>query len=128
MNAPNFGAQFNDLRLLKDGCLDGERIKPPTDGLQWLRYAFQCNYPVKLPLPHLYPTETGGVQVEWTLVPNEITLNVNIETRLREWHLLNVVSGHVSERTLNCDDDCDWRWLVERIDGIAAGDVQSDRP
>lgn len=124
----NFDAQLNDFHELQDGWLDGEGIKPPTDGLQWLRHAFECNYPDKLPLPHLYPTETGGVQVEWTLGPNEITLNVNIETRLSEWHGLNLESGNVSEYTLNFDDDADWRWLLERIDGIAAGDVQSDRP
>ncbi len=119
MNALDLGAQLNDLHELQDGWLDGEGIKPPTDGLQWLRHAFECNYPDKLPLPHLYPTENVGVQAEWSLGPNEITFDVNLESHLGEWHLLNMVSGHISERTLNCDDDGDWRWLVDRIKALA---------
>lgn len=115
MNALNLGAQLNDLRELQEGWLYGDGKAPPTDGLEWLRDAFECNYPDEVPVPHIYPTESGGVQIEWSLGPNEITLDVNLETHLGEWHLHNMESGHVSERTLNCDDDGDWRWLVERI-------------
>lgn len=127
MNALKFGVQLNDLRELQDGWLDGEGIKPPTDGLQWLRHNFECNYPDGLPLPHLYPTENGGIQAEWSLGPNEVTLDVDLETHLGEWHLLNVESDEVVERTLNFDDDADWRWLVERINALAAcyGDLKN---
>ena len=123
MDPLNFGAQFGDLSLLRDGWLDGEGIEPPADGLEWLRDGFECNYPVKLPLPHLYPTETGGVQAEWSFGPNEVTFEVDLETQLGEWHVLNTVSDDVCERTLNCDDAADWRWLVGRIKGMAAGDL-----
>lgn len=128
MNALNVGAQLNDLRQLKDGWLDGEGIAPPTDGLQWLRDTFECNCPDGLPLPHLYPTEKGGVQAEWSFGPTEITFDVNLETHLGDWHVLEMESGDVSEHTFNCNDDADWRWLVERINGMAAGDVRPDRP
>ena len=119
MNTLNFGAQLNDLRDLQDGWLDCDGKAPPTDGVEWLRDAFECNCPDGLPLPHLYPTESGGVQAEWSLGPNEVTLNVDLETHLGEWHLLNVKSNDVFERSLNCNDDADWRWLVNRIKGLA---------
>ena len=123
MNTLNLGAQLNDLRELQNGWLDGDGKEPSSDGLEWLRDAFECNCSDGLPLPHLYPTENGGVQAEWSLGPNEITFDVNLESHLGEWHLLNMVSGHVSERTLNCDDEGDWKWLVDRIREMATRDV-----
>ena len=77
------------------------------------------NYPSRI----LYPTETGGVHAEWSLDPNEITLDVNLGTRLGEWHVLNTVSDDVCERTLNRDDAADWQWLVDRIKGMTPREV-----
>ena len=119
----NFGAQLNDLRVLQDGWLDGDGKAPSSDGLEWLRDTFECNYPAQMPLPHLYPTEKGGVRAEWSPDPREITLEFNLETQMGEWHELNLESDDVSERTLNCDDAADWQWLVDRIKGMAAPDV-----
>ena len=123
MDPLNFGAQLDYLRELHVGWLDGDGKAPSSDGLKWLRNAFECNYTDKLPLPHLYPTEKGGVQAEWSLDPNEITLDVNLETRLGEWHVLDMESDDESECTLNCDDSTDGKWLVDRIKGMAVGDV-----
>ena len=118
----DFGAQLDELRLLQDGWLDGDGKAPSSDGLEWLNEAFECNYPDEIPLPHLYPTETGGVQAEWSLKPNEISLDLNLETHVGEWHALNLTSDDISERTLNFDDDADWRWLVNRIRNMTLGD------
>ena len=128
MDNLHFGAQFAELRLLRNGWLDGEGIEPPTDGLEWLRNAFECNYLDEIPLPHLYPTETGGVQAEWSLGPNEITLDVNLETRFGEWHRLNLTSDEVSNRTSNCDDATDWRWVINGIHKMAIGDNDPKEP
>lgn len=119
----DFGVQLDELRLLQDGWLDGDGKAPSSTGLNWLHEAFECNYPDEIPLPHLYPTETGGVQAEWTLDPNEISLDLNLENHLGEWHVLNLMSDDVSERTLNCDDASDWRWMVDRIKDMTVGDV-----
>ena len=90
----HFGVQLDKLRLLQDGWLDGfGQSAMPGAGLIWLREAFEYNagfYPDELPVPHLYPTEAGGVHAEWSLDPNEITLDVNLGTRLGEWHVLNM--------------------------------------
>lgn len=119
MSALNFGAQLNDLRELQDGWLDGAGKAPPTNGLECLRDAFECNCPDGLPLPHLYPTEKGGAQAEWSLGPTKIVFDVNLETHLGDWHVLEMESGDVFEHTLNCNDDADWRWLGDRITALA---------
>ena len=67
MIARPIGSQLDQLRLLKDGWLEGEGLSPPEAGLDWLRSAFDRHFPEEAPLPHLYPTETGGVQAEWSI-------------------------------------------------------------
>ena len=123
MNPLHFGVQLDELRLLQNGWLDGDGIAPPTDGLEWLNDVFEYNYPDEVPVPHLYPTEAGGVQIEWSLEPNEITLDVDLETHLGELHVLNMMSDDVSERTLNFDDAADWKWLADRIKDMTARDA-----
>ena len=123
LDALDVGAQLDDLSLLQNGWLEGEGLAPPSAGLDWLNGAFDRHFSDEAPLPHLYPTEAGGVQAEWSLGPNEVTFDVNLETRSGEWHALNMVSNVASERTLNCDDDEDWKWLVDQIEAMTSGGV-----
>ena len=115
------GAQLDELRLLHDGWLGGEGLAPPSAGLDWLHGAFERHFPDETQLPHLYPTEAGGVQAEWSLGPNEVTFDVNLETHSGEWHVLDMESGAASERKLNCDDGDDWKWLVKQIEALIPG-------
>ena len=114
------GAQLDALRLLNDGWLEGEGAAPPGTGLDWLQDAFDRHFPDEAPLPHLYPTETGGVQAEWSIGPKEVTCELNLDTHSGEWHALDTATGKVGERTLNCDDSRDWEWLVDQIEANAA--------
>ena len=72
-------------------------------------------------MPHLYPTESGGVQAEWSIGSIEISLELNLDTRSGEWHALDTEAGKVEERTLDGDDDSrDWKWLARRIEAMVA--------
>ncbi len=119
----NVGARLDELRQIRDGWLEGKGLAPPGSGLDWLADAFDRNFPEEAPLPHLYPTETGGVQAEWSLGPNEVTLEVDLGTHTGEWHVLNMDTGADSERTLNCNDDEDWKWAVTRIEAMNRGEA-----
>lgn len=118
----DIGGQLDELRLLKDGWLEGEGVPPAEAGLDWLQDAFDRHFPDEAPLPHLYPMETGGVQAEWSIGQKEITLELNLDTHSGEWHALDTETGKVGERTLNCDDSDDWEWLVDQIEVKAAGE------
>lgn len=113
-------AQLDELRLLKDGWLEGSGPSPPRLGLDWLQNAFDRHFPDDAPLPHLYPTETGGVQAEWSIGSLEISLDLNLDTRSGEWHALDTEAGEVEERTLDGDDSSDWKWLARRIEAMVA--------
>jgi hypothetical protein len=74
-------AWVDELRLLKDGWLEGDGIAPAHDALDWLSQAFSQHYSDELPYPYLYPTAEGNVRVEWPLEPNEITVEFDLSTR-----------------------------------------------
>ena len=111
----DISARLDELRLMKNGWLEGKGLAPPHEGLDWLSRAFDEHYPKNLPLPYLYPTEEGGVQAEWSLGPKEISLDIELSSHSGEWHVLDVETDDVSERTLNIEDAGDWKWLVEQI-------------
>ena len=112
------GAQLDDLRTMQDGWLEGGGRAPSGPGLAWLSDAFDQHFSEAAPLPYLYPTESGGVQAEWSLGPNEVTLEIDLTTHEAEWHVLNTSTDDVSERILDCDDANDWKWLVDQLDGM----------
>ena len=114
------GAQLDELRLLKDGWLEGEGLSPPETGLDWLQNAFDRHFPDEALLPHLYPTERGGVQAEWSIGPHEVTLELDLDTHSGEWHALDRETGEAMERTLDGDDSSDWKWLVGQIEAMVA--------
>ena len=112
-------AQLDDLRRLKDGWLDGHGTAPASGGLDWLDRAFNRHYPDDLPLPHLYPTAPGGVQAEWTLGPNEITLEVDLDRRSGYFHVLHVEDDADEERNIELGDESGWRELAGLISSMS---------
>lgn len=84
------GVQIDELRLVEDGWLEGRGTAPSEAGLDWLLEVFDRHFPDDTPLPHLYPTETGGVQAEWSLGTQEVTLELDLETHKGEWHVLDM--------------------------------------
>ncbi len=80
--------QIDDLRRLKNGWLNGKGIAPT--GLDWLLSFFDKYFPVSLPLPHLYPTAEGGVQIEWTTGNYDLSIEFDFETRSAQWYELNL--------------------------------------
>ncbi len=111
----NIDGQIEELKLIEDGWLEGRGSALSQAGLDWLRGVFVRHAPDDVPKPYLYPTEAGGVQAEWSLGSREATLEVNLETHDAQWHVLDLQADEVQERTLNCDSDDDWKWLIGQI-------------
>ena len=111
----DISVQIDDLRLLKDGWLEGQGKAPSKEGLDWLSQAFDNYYPSDLPLPYLYPTEPGGVQAEWSLGRNEITLEIDLTEHSGYFHALQMEDDTEETRRLDLGSETHWIELKELI-------------
>ncbi len=114
-HALDIPARLDEFRDMKDGWLEGEGVAPNPDGLDWLAATFDRHFPDDLPLPYLYPTPEGGVQAEWSLLANEISLAMDLVTRQGAWHRLDMNTNADEARKLNLDDVEGWTWVVAEI-------------
>ena len=104
-------AQLDDLRNLKDGWYDGDGLAPSHEGLDWLEARLSNEYLNLLPLPRIYPTVEGGVQLEWSIGSNDTSLEVNLSDHSGYWHNLNLRIAKDEERYLSLEDRGEWNWL-----------------
>ena len=125
----NIGRRLESLKTLKDGWADGSNLPaqwgeghgkaPGPEGLAWLAGRFLARYASDLPRPHLYPTPEGGIQAEWSMGPNEASLEIDLDAHAAEWHCLNVDTNRADERTISLDDDNAWEWLATELRRLA---------
>lgn len=129
INAREIRARLDHFRKLEDGWADGIQHasdwgsgygKAPSDsGLDWLADTFTSHYPEDLPRPDLYPTTEGGVQAEWSLGKQEISLEVNLETHMSYWHRSDFTDkfcdDNDEEHHLSLDEKKNWDWFIAEI-------------
>ncbi len=120
-HALDIPARLDEFRDMKDGWLEGEGVAPSLEGLDWLAAGFDRHFPDDLPLPYLYPTPEGGVQAEWSLSENEISLEVDLVTHHGAWHRLKINNQADDVQELNLDDDNGWAWIVAEIRNMVEG-------
>ena len=126
----DISAQLDELRNLKDGWADGVQHArdwgqgygkaPSHEGLDWLGDKLKSEYPDDLPLPRIYPTPEGGVQMEWVLGGFEAEIEVNLEKREGEWLWIEVTSEDVVDTILNLDDSDSWVWIACELRSLEA--------
>ena len=105
--------QLNQLRALEDGWLEGEGEAPSNEGLDWLSQAFARFYPAYLPAPYIYPTEDGGVQIEWSFGVIDINVRIDLSTQRAVYFWLDEHTE--SEGELDLADSADWDRLASVI-------------
>jgi len=108
-------ARLDELRLLRDGWLEGGGSAPTSAGLDWLSNQATRSYPEDLPLPFVYPTPEGGIRLEWSHGSHDVTLDIDLATHLAGLHALNLDSSEDLEENLSLDEPADWARLIEQI-------------
>ena len=108
-------ARLEELKALQNGWLNGRGIAPVPAGLDWLAREIRTRCPEELPPPHVYPVAEGGVRLEWSITPHEISLEIDLSQKSGEWHTLNLETDIEDSRTLNLDDVAAWDWMIRRV-------------
>lgn len=112
-------SRLDALRTLRDGWLDGKGVAPGASGLDWFATAFNESYPDDLPSPYIYPVAEGGIQLEWSIRPHEISLEIHFSDHSAAWHSLDLETDEEEHRPLNLDDSGDWNWLAGRLRALS---------
>ncbi len=84
--------RLSELLGLKDGWMDGKGKAIDANGAEWLLQGFRENYEANLPLPRLFPTLEGGLQAEWSLGVQEITVEFDLIKKTGFYQYLNSVT------------------------------------
>lgn len=108
-------SRLDELRQLKDGWLEGRGCAPAPSGIDWLCEVFSRNYPDDLPQPFVYPTEEGGIRMEWELAPWDASLDIDLARHQGHWHALRTDTAEETERRVDLDQPDQWQWLAQRL-------------
>ena len=117
----NISKQIKRLQDLEYGWLSGDEPALDKDGLAWLENALKSKIAfTSQTFPHLYPTETGGVQAEWRLGDISADLEIDLDTRQAIWGWSNLASKDYGERELDLNSEDAWQWLAQELNRMAA--------
>lgn len=116
LDALDVPARLEGLALLRDGWLDGEGVKPPPTGLTWLAKAWADQWPEDVPLPYVYPTLVGGVQLEWSMASASISVDIDVTQRDADLLTSCTEDGEILEElALNLSAPGDWQLLAQAV-------------
>jgi len=101
--------RISELSELKDGWFNLEGKAPDKSGLYKFETLFKANYNENLPLPTIFPTVSGNIQLEWTISDREISLEVDLNTLSSEFVSVNVTTDEVYEENLDLNDNNSWQ-------------------
>lgn len=117
----DIATRLDEFKQLRDGWLDGKGVAPNANSLDWLAAALEANTPDDAELPYLYPTETGGVLVEWATDGSELSLDVNLEERTGEWHVMDFSTDTDSHEIFDLNSEISWQKISQTISKVNRG-------
>ncbi len=116
-------SRIDELRFLKDGWLDGIGKAPLEEGLNWLSNQFD-NYALEeMPLPLVFPTEDGNIQMEWSFNFFDISLEIDLVSKKAQLHMLNLQTEKENLNSFNLNEASLWIELSQIIINANKEDV-----
>lgn len=109
--------RLNQLSKIEDNWFEGFGKAPGTTFLKQFGEYFSSYYNLSLPLPAIFPTLEGDIQLEWNLAKANVMLEVSrsgFESEL----LLSDDGNLVEELSLNLSKQTDWTSLNEKINAL----------
>ncbi|MCY1300594.1 hypothetical protein D9M70_501670 [compost metagenome] len=116
-------ARIDELRLLRAGWLDGHGQVPSPAEFDWLETFFTQSYPSSLPAPYVFPTEDGGIQLEWRTGNQDMSLEINLSDKSGEVHTFNTETYEEIYEELSLVDQEDIDRLIDLVSKAARGEI-----
>ena len=116
LDALDVPARLEGLALLRDGWLDGEGVKLDAAALSWLSKTWGEQWPEDVPLPYAYPTQTGGLQLEWSTPVSSISVEIDLTKRSADVLSSRTSDGEVVEElALDLSAEDGWQELTQAV-------------
>lgn len=97
----DISVRLKNLSELNEGWLNGEGKKINGGRLEKFENLFNLYFNPHHPLPAIFPTIEGNIQLEWTIAEHEISLDVNLENLSAEYFCSNVTDDSSREFLIN---------------------------
>jgi hypothetical protein len=121
LEADDIRWRIEELKLLKQGWLDGKGTPPAVSNLDWLATSLLTHYPDDLQPPYLFPTTSGNIVAEWSIGYWSPSLDIDFTTLKGFWHSLNTATDDEFENEIDLRKAEDWEWMAEQIRKISGG-------
>jgi hypothetical protein len=91
---------------------DDPDVRPPRpEDVTWVGGKLEEHWLTDMPIPFIFPTEYGGLNIEWYVGYAEHSLEVDFANHTGIWAWWDSKSDRVHEETLNLKQDANWRKL-----------------
>ena len=110
--------RIDEIRLLKAGWLDEKGEPFSAEHLDWVVESFANHYPDDARLPYLFPTPEGTILAEWPLGQNAVSLEINLNDRVAEWHALNLDTDEEDMQQFDLNSVSDWTTIADRVKSL----------
>ena len=112
--------QFQELRNIKDGWYDGDGFAYKEDDLKWLEETWHEITPVYWKMAYFCPMVEGGIHIEWPYRPCDMSLEIDLKTRIGYFHVLNLETNEDFEKdNIDLNLESGWQELIELVNKFA---------
>jgi hypothetical protein len=108
-------SRLEEIQLLPDGWYHGEGQAFSSEALDWFAANFEEHYDTTLPLPALFPTPEGCLQLEWNTDDDAVSLTIDLTAEKGDYFHLQKKTQEFTERDLNLALPDDWQKLNELL-------------
>ena len=103
--------QFDELRSLSDGWLDGEGRAPDLAALDFLEARLVEHLPAEIPVPAIVPTPEGNLLLEWN-TSGDPSVDIRLSDFHADFHMF-LADGSDLESTFDLRSDTEWVQFLE---------------
>ncbi|MBU3660161.1 MAG: hypothetical protein FGM14_09840 [Flavobacteriales bacterium] len=111
LDAGDIEVRLEHISSLKEGWYYGEGKGFKKEEIMQLLLLFNANYPNELPNPNVFPTVEGKVQFEWSNDLYDLSLTIDTEKMLGDFHAITFSNEEEIERQLNLNEMNGWSEL-----------------
>lgn len=94
-------ARFDEVSQIENGWFEGAGLAPDADRLALVSERLIADYPDKLPLPQIAPTQDGNLLLEWK-AEGDPSLDIDLAAAHASFHAFGM-NGEDVERDFNLD-------------------------